>query len=801
LGPDYYGSITDLRGDIIVSAGAVGGLIPLAGALPTLNDPRAADPNVFPFASQTPGPIFTPGDGSISVETRGDLVLGGVTDVGMALAVDVNGTPYTSLNANGSATLNSSGGVANFTLFTPTTAIDLYTAGGDAAALEGNVVNGTDFYPGTLIVAAANGNVRFQPLAVIELLPSPTGQLELLAAGSIFGSNQVLAMSGADMSTLATPFHPVFSGNSDSNASANSAYLKNELSPIAFGEDTPISNLHAGDSQPALVYAGVDIVDLQIGQSQSQEFNPANGFNPTHTTWYTVAKPIEVIAGRDIVGTGANANVFMNNGANDISLVQAGRDIFYESVDIVGPGLLQVQAGRNLYQSYYGSLVSVGDVLNPGKTTGGAGITVLTGVGANGPDYTDFARLYFNAANQLPDDGTPLADSGKVVHAYDQELLAWLQQRFGYTGTSADALAYFLALPSDQQGIFVRQIYYEELTAGGREYNDTSSPRFRSYLRGRDAIATLFPDQDAQGNPVTYTGKFTMFSGVSGSTVVDGVTVPVISDAGIQTQFGGDIQILNPGGQTIIGVEGVSPGAGAGLITQGEGDIDIYSLGSILLGQSRIMTTFGGDILAWSATGDINAGRGSKTTTIFTPPKRAYDAYGNITVSPNVPSTGAGIATLAPIPEVPPGAIDLIAPLGTIDAGEAGIRHSGNVNLAALQIVNALNITGTGTVTGLTVPPPANISGALSANSTAGAAQKTSLPTQSNNTDQPSIIIVEFLGFGGGDGSSAPSQPEQTKKPKDQRAYDTDGAVQVVGHGELTYQEKQLLSEDERRGL
>ncbi|MGL1544395.1 filamentous hemagglutinin family protein, partial [Vibrio parahaemolyticus] len=49
---------------------------------------------------------------------------------------------------------------------------------------------------------------------------------------------------------------------------------------------------------------------------------------------------------------------------------------------------------------------------------------------------------------------------------------------------------------------------------------------------------------------------------------------------------------------------------------------------------------------------------------------------------PSVPTTGAGIATLNPIPEVRPGNVDLIAPLGTIDAGEAGIRVSGNVNLA-----------------------------------------------------------------------------------------------------------------------
>jgi filamentous hemagglutinin-like outer membrane protein len=112
----------------------------------------------------------------------------------------------------------------------------------------------------------------------------------------------------------------------------------------------------------------------------------------------------------------------------------------------------------------------------------------------------------------------------------------------------------------------------------------------------------------------------------------------------------------------------------AGMITQGSGDIHAYSKGSLLLGLSRIMTTFGGDILAWSAEGDINAGRGAKTTIVYTPPKRVYDNYGGVTLSPNVPSSGAGIATLNPIPGLPSGDIDLIAPLGTIDAGEAGIR-------------------------------------------------------------------------------------------------------------------------------
>src|SRR3546814_16464373 len=61
--------------------------------------------------------------------------------------------------------------------------------------------------------------------------------------------------------------------------------------------------------------------------------------------------------------------------------------------------------------------------------------------------------------------------------------------------------------------------------------------------------------------------------------------------------------------------------------------IDIYSLGSVLLGQSRVFTTFGGDLFIWSAEGDINAGRGSRSTAVYQPPRRVYDLYGNVTLS------------------------------------------------------------------------------------------------------------------------------------------------------------------------
>src|SRR5690606_32151733 len=110
-----------------------------------------------------------------------------------------------------------------------------------------------------------------------------------------------------------------------------------------------------------------------------------------------------------------------------------------------------------------------------------------------------------------------------------------------------------------------------------------------SYLRGRQMVETLFPGIDSEEGTSPYEGEFVQFS--TGRT------------AGmIRTEFGGDIQMLAPGGGVTLGLDSVRPENGDnGFITQGTGNVQIYSQGDIALGLSRIFTTFGGDIFGWSA--------------------------------------------------------------------------------------------------------------------------------------------------------------------------------------------------------
>ena len=736
------GVIADLRGNLLVTAESVGTDLQTYSALPSSSFNTPSDPRpTNPFASQTfqdyGGPVLVLGDSSARIDTRGDLALTQVADATTGIQVELarEAKPATT----------------SFSLWQPTTSVALQSLGGNVVPVGStDIITATTavleaLYPPNLEVTAFTGNVEFQQTnsgaPTLELSPAASGQLLMLAGNSILdagssGGNQnsipmIVDISGASTAGLATPLTPSFAGSKT-------------LPP----PDIASGLLHQGDTQPARFYAvNGDIVGLVTGQRNiSTGSNPFNGV--------IAGKAVQVRAGRDVVGFNG---LVLNNNVTDISTIQAGRDVIYANEQIAGPGLLLVEAGRNVYQGFEGVLDSSGELglaLTPATRDTGAGITVLAGVGA-GPNLVGFADLYLNPAN-LADPIIPLQNQpGRVERSYRAPLLAWLQQRYGYAGTPADALATFLALPQSQQTDFLLSVYFAELNLSGLDYNNPASRFFHSYIEGDEAIRTLFPATDLTGKQPATGGSLTQFSAMPGGTT--------LFDSSIHTQFGGGITTVVPYGSTSLGNYGVVPGSGAGVTTQGSGDINMYSYGSVTLGQSRVLTTFGGNILIWlSSDGEINAGRGSKSTVLNTPIGISYDKYGNIILSPTVPSAGAGIGTLSPIPQVPAGNVNLIAPVGAIDAGEAGIRASGNANIAALTLINASNIQVNGKSTGIPVVSAPSTAAQAAASGAAGSAlQSLQLSRATPPVQEPSIIDVEVLSV-----SDAPGTAEERRRTK-----------------------------------
>jgi filamentous hemagglutinin family protein len=950
------GDVIDLRGNISMSAGAIGRIE--NSFVQQANDPRAADPFTVTDGVPYDGITLIPGDGSVTIATMRDLVVDGAADPGRVGEQNLTVVPTSLLGTDSSLGVDT-----GFTLWTATTAISLFSSGGNVApsthssdTASTSFVNdaATDYryiYPPTLLVTAATGSIVYgnQPAEsaatsvgdsvtgntpAIETMPAADGQVSFLAGTSIFANGEAVDISGANPALLATPTNPTFVAQATDAVSGQPVVLlQNGLTSDVFvpnagaslpqalfaqEADTPTTNLHANDQAPARFYAaGGDIVNLITGETIS--FIPDSP-EPL-SQWYLAAKPVWILASQDIVSTGtrpqttpgttqqnqsplvlngtplatASGNLFYNTAPSSISVVSAGRDIlsaylYVGGSSAAGAGVLEVDAGRNLYQAAatigggqaldFGAIKSIGALIPGSPLEPGADIAALAGVGAD-PNYSAFADLYLNPAN-LANPALQVTDPGnkdRVQQVYggtdtvagQSQLLTVLEQRFGFSGTPAQALAYYKALsptaqtallspagngtavlsqlyaylitsigydgteaaalatfktlPATDQDVLLRKIFFEETNASGLQYNDPTSRFYQSYSRGRVAIDTfflplqelntwlsktygynggqgdaaasfaaltpaqqqpflsaIFTDDETQrtgdatvsaaftsllgqtddkppGVPTGYTGSMTMYSG---PVTIAGASAPLLTssggtatfDAGISTSsYGGAIQAFDPGGQIVLGVaSSPAPGAGSGIITNGPGDIDIFADGSVLLGKSRIFTTDGGSILIWSAGGDINAGIGAKTTIVFNPPIVSYDDGGDITETPAVPSSGAGIATLQPLPGITAGNVDLIAPTGTIDAGEAGIRVSGNLNLAAARLANTANIAVGGKTTGAPSVSVASLGAISAASSAAGAATSSAQSSAAGRAqqEQPSVIEVAVLSITGG---------------------------------------------------
>ncbi len=611
--------------------------------------------------------------------------------------------------------------------------------------------------PGSLNTTAFSGDINI--VGNLTLSPSAQGNLTLAASGSVNGLNLTGFKPVNDVSTAAwgasrinvsdanpnsipgitTPIaFQATAGTSQGQARVTGANILTAVDALFVESGSTRSNLqskqalhapgvlHSAESQPLRIYAGDgDIQGITL-------------FSP---------KVAQVFAGRDIADV---ALYIQNTGEENVSIVAAGRDIIpYNSntqtrvlansagnvvnpdsdplagdIQISGPGAMQVLAGRNIdlgtgTPAGNGTglgIVSIGNARNPFLPFDGADLVVGAGIGSSAG---------------LGDSALDFATFSEEVFA-NPRYAAAIAERIGTAGDIE-------SLSDEQRNLIALELFYYSLRDSGRDRNDETSSTFGSYAGGLDAIAKLFPGTGWKGD-ISLTARQ------------------------IKTAQGGDVSIFTPGGKIIVGFDaGAGQSLDQGILTESGGNIHIFADGSVTLGTSRIFTLRGGNEIIWSTNGDIAAGTSSKTVASAPPTRVLIDPQSaDLKTDLAGLATGGGIGVLTTVEGIPPGDVDLIAPNGAIDAGDAGIRSAGNLNVAADVVLNAENIQVSGSSAGApsgaapaapsipaAPPPPQPADNNQGAQAAAPEKEREKDKEKKNTEEPPSIIVVEVLGYGG----------------------------------------------------
>jgi len=687
----------------------------------------------------------------------------------------------------------------------------------------------TVVYPGTLRITSLTGDLLFQrgPTAprTVLLYSSRYGQLELYAGGDI--APVTLAMEDTPATQLPGLFSAFALGGAGSEPPlAGRAFLfpyvlpdtpevqrQRQHSPTPLHQDDPLPvRIHAGEDIRGLtlsmpkqtrLHAGRDLVDTMyfVQNLRDSDISMASaGRDITATTRLVQAAQADGARGPALPALQGNAFVI---GGPGTLILDAGRDAgpFLNSAQIEGASA--PDGRRSGLQRYAGGVISVGNEWNPYLPEQGADIHVSFGV-APGADYAGLRDRYLDPASfaALDDDLFEQVDgqADRSRPLYVPQLVAWMQTQagaelqaaYGRSEVSyAEAYAAFKNLPLLRQRLFlVDELFFNELA----QTAIPDGPSFQQYSRGYRAIEALFPAE------LGYTRN--ALDG-SGSGAVEGVETGDLDLrlAAIATLRGGDIRILGPGGRVLGGsvvrtdqqaarrnfeggrlfaaglgnptllpppIAGI-PAGFEGVQTQRGGDIGSFTDGDLLLNQSRLFTLAGGDISLWSSNGDLNAGQGPKTSANFPPVVVRVDQDAVVTRDSVGGVTGAGIAAFKPAPGEPDPSVYLMAPRGTIDAGDAGVRVAGNLFLAAQTVSNAEGFEVGGEASGVAgagagaVPAISDAASTQAATQAAEAAQ-----AGRDRRDLRSVITVQVVGPAAD--ADAPAEDEEERKRRQRRA-------------------------------
>ncbi len=765
------------------------------------NNASSANPEA---ATWLPTSFFAGGKSRVSVVSRGDALLGPVGNVFLMPQGINNDLAYK--NYFSSYGLDPAEGIADFSAMSLGGDITmrsqlLYAPAFQTWALHNGVTkNGGKYQPWVRTVEADPGstelsagaglmvpNIRLTALGgdlllegALTMAPSPTGNASLAAKGDIQGVYKQITgvswnTSQINLSDAATESIPSYAAPlSQSSDFASSPGIGSYLASLnaALSETASYSGnngaiqgkiarhdqnlLHRGDSKPMLLYAEGNVSGIQFYSPKMARIMAGNDLSD-------VAISIQHLSPSDVSVVSAGGMMRLYD-ANTERLTAAQDDLSNldprlprpaprgGDLQISGPGILQVLARGDIdlgtgdvrADGTGVGISSIGNARNPALPFEGADIFV--GAGLNLPFGLNGSALdvqsFVTQAKALPDAAQYLQF---LKESISQGASSALESKVAGM-TSLDEILTSNTLTPEERARLGASLFYIVLREAGRDYNREGSETFGTYANGEKAIASFFK------------------SGSSGDIRMN--------SRDIRTKSGGGINMMAPGGGISLAPFAISSSTTPpGIVTESGGGINIFTKESVSLGIGRIFTLRGGAIMIWSDQGDIAAGSSAKTVATAPPTRVVVDPQsGEVLTDLAGLATGGGIGVLATVKGVPPGNVDLIAPVGAIDAGDAGIRSTGNLNLAAARILNANNISVGGSTSGAPAapPPPAapNVSGATAASSASAAnnasAQASTKPSSDQPKDEaPSVISVEVLGYGGGDGSA---EEEESKK-------------------------------------
>jgi hypothetical protein len=756
-------------------------------------------------------------DTAVSVGAGRDLALGNTSSRFADIALD--GTGYWLHGLDNLASLRAQAGAGDLRFLA-----SIGTTNDSEATL----------LPASTRLHAPHGDMQvgevLQSAPTVALLQQPLrdGRLEMLAGGNL---------------ALAVPLQV----NASREANATPRLLRGVSEALQFG-DRATSDLRLaddalpdqGDRSPVHLAAASGDLVVQVDGAALES-----------------ARPVRLVAGRDLLlGPTSSVSQFHHQGEQELSLVQAGRDIVLGDgvVKVGGPGDAVFLAGRDIdlgdAAGTEGSgVMAVGNTANTLLPARSAAVTLVAGLKADGSDYQAAVAAGFHvlgsagltrhagdlyallagdggvpalgsadarafealdAAAQLdrirtlmgaqaydkalasyvrglPDNGR-LSDSAALAAFATQSqarrdaapaallasllddqpaatrqafvlqvaqadgartgqgLQAWMKLKTGQDLSLADAALAFEALPLERQVGWLNQVLVDELRTHGRSAATGSGyDAEAAYLRGYQAINTVFAiDRPQQGGDIRLPATQVKVLQAAGTELLKKTTTERALTLGA-------ITLMAPGGGVNAGELGstTQKANNLGVVTVAGGDIAGVVEQDFAVNQSRVFTLAEGDILLWASEGDIDAGRGAKTVSgAPAPVLRLNAATGRLELDTSGSFTGSGIAVLDAKSE-----LDLYAPAGAIDAGEAGIKSRGNAFLGAQVVRGGDNLQFGGSAVGAPIATPA-VNPVASLSATAATAAPAAAGDDEDERRRKRLarrtLLLEFLGFGRG---------------------------------------------------